>query len=147
MNAAVWLLILMAAAVGHFGLHVAIYNRINGFGWPRKVVKTIVKFFFATTILIPLVVIYLYWPILADMLSGSPDIDIPTPLRWYGTVCLAAWIVLGVPWLIWRPLFATRMDHGTANDRSRRCPAGCRESVAADAESKTGSTRPLESTA
>ncbi len=105
MNAAVWLLILMAAAVGHFGLHVAIYNRINGFGWPRKVVKTIVKFFLATTILIPLAVIYLYWPIFADMLSGSPDIDIPMPLRVYGTVCLATWIVLGVPWLIWRPLF------------------------------------------
>jgi predicted MPP superfamily phosphohydrolase len=105
MSPAAWLLILIAAAVGHFGLHIALYNRINGFGWPRKVVKTIVKFFLATTILIPVAVTYFYWPILRDMLSGSPDIHLPTPLWLYGTVCLATWIVLGVPWLIWRPLF------------------------------------------
>ena len=101
-----WLLIGLAVFVGHCGLHIAIYNRINGLGWPRKVIKTFVKFFLLTTILIPIAIVYFYAPVLKAMVTGEPDIEIPGMLYAYGLVCLAVWIVFGIPWLIWRPILA-----------------------------------------
>ncbi len=105
MSPIVWLLIWLAVFVGHCGLHIAIYNRINGFGWRRIVIKSIVKFFLLTTILIPVAILVFYFPVLKEMLSGSHNVTIPTPLLAYGMLCLAVWIVFGIPWLIWRPIF------------------------------------------
>lgn len=104
MSRYVWLLIWLAVFIGHCGLHIAIYNRLNSFGWPRKVIKSFVKFFLLTTILIPLATIYYCEPMLRQMLSGAPDVQIPTALYVYGWICLGAWIVLGIPFLFWRPL-------------------------------------------
>ncbi len=105
MSPFVWLMIWLAVLVGHGGLHIAIYNRINGFGWPRRLLKTIVKFFLLTTILIPIAIVFCYAPVLKEMLWGQTSVAIPAPLMVYGLLCLAVWIVLGIPWLIWRPIF------------------------------------------
>lgn len=104
MSPLAWLAVWLAVFVGHCGLHIAIYNRLNAFGWPRKTIKTIVKFFLLTTFAIPIAIVYSYGPVLKQMLAGQESIAIPAPLFWYGSVCLAAWIVFGIPWLIWRPI-------------------------------------------
>ncbi|MCG8650468.1 MAG: metallophosphoesterase [Pirellulales bacterium] len=98
-----WIVVL-AVVVGHFGLHLSIYNRINALGLPRWLIKTVVKFFFATTWLIPLGIVYGYGNLLMQSLRGS-DVSIPTLLQVYGWICLACWPVLGIPWILWRPLW------------------------------------------
>ncbi|MEO1529143.1 MAG: metallophosphoesterase [Planctomycetota bacterium] len=107
-----WSIVLMSL-VGHGGLHIALYNRVNGFGWPRKLVKSFVKFFLATTILIPLVVLWLDAKPLYDVISGQSDswqaVSIWT--QGYGWICLSSWILLGIPWLVWRPIFRVEWVH------------------------------------
>lgn len=101
-----WCMILFAVLVGHFGLNLAIYNRVNAFGWPRKTIKRITKVFFVFTVLLPILVLIFGYPLLWDLVHGRPDeIPIPIALQVYGSVCLATWLVLGIPWLIWRPIF------------------------------------------
>ncbi len=100
-----WILVL-AVVVGHFGLNLAIYNRLSGTGVPRKTLKRIVKTFFAFTILLPPTVVLLYPDVLADLLAGRPqEIPIPTVLLAYAWLCLSTWFFLGIPWLAWRPIF------------------------------------------
>lgn len=96
--------IVIATMVGHFGLHLAIYNRINGIGLPRRVVKGIVKFFFATSLLIPPMVLGLYFGRISEFVSGQST-DIPFLLQAYGSVCLLSLFLFGIPWLAWRPIF------------------------------------------
>lgn len=96
----------MAVLIGHFGLMVAIYNRINAFGWPRRTIKRLVKFFFLVTILLPPAVLVGYYDVVSDFLRGRPEeILIPMPLWFYSSLCLGTWLLLGVPWLLWRPLW------------------------------------------
>ena len=102
---AAWLIFALAL-VGHGGLHIAIYNRVNCLGWPRKTIKRIVKFFLFTTLAIPTAVLFFQFDSVAEILlrGGSWNLLGPVTIA-YGIVCLAAWIVLGVPWLLWRPVF------------------------------------------
>ncbi len=95
-------LLMIAVVIGHFGLHLAIYNRVNGFGWPRKRVKRMVKVFFVNALVLPIIVV-LFWRSWGGWLAGESDL--PIMLLGYSWLCLAAWIVLGVPWLLWRPLW------------------------------------------
>ncbi len=104
MTPAYWWIVLLMVLVGHFGLHLSIYNRINGFGWPRKLVKAIVKFFFATTWVIPALVVLCCGSVISSLLSGD-SVTIPLVLQVYGWLCIAAWFLLGIPWLLWRPIF------------------------------------------
>ena len=101
-----WWIIVTAILVGHFGLNLAIYNRLNAFGLSRRTVKLWVKFFFAITIALPLVVVALQWDLVQDVLQGRPQaIPVPVPLQIYSWVCLSTWLWLGLPWLFWRPHF------------------------------------------
>ena len=100
-----WWIIAFAVLAGHFGLHLSIYNRINGFGWPRHVIKGIVRVFFLTALLVPPLVVLGYWSTFVDLFAGRTT-TIPLTLQVYGSICLAGWIVLGIPWLLWRPIFA-----------------------------------------
>ncbi len=101
-----WWAIVVAVLIGHFGLNIAVYNRINGFGIPRKVIKGLVKFFFLLTIILPTLTAYYHGELIADLAFGRGSIDaLPKPLLGYSMVCLASWIVLGIPWLLWRPIF------------------------------------------
>jgi hypothetical protein len=101
-----WWIIIAAVLVGHFGLHIAIYNRVNGFGWPRRVVKGIVKLFFVLSLAIPLLVYFTAGDEIRRVVSDRAYLaEIPFPVTAYSAVCLAAWILLGIPWLLWRPVF------------------------------------------
>ena len=100
-----WWILVAAAVAGHFGLNLAIYNRLNAFGLRRKTVKLWTKLFLVLTILLPILVVIFQWPLIWDLLRGRPAaIPIPMPLLVYACVCLSAWIWLGLPWLLWRPL-------------------------------------------
>ena len=99
-----WTVVLLAILVGHAGLHVAMYNRLNSFGFKRKPVKVISKVLFFTMIFVPIVFAAVYFGQLKSMLTGNPDWKLPSPIRAYGWVCLIAWLVLGIPWIVWRPL-------------------------------------------
>lgn len=98
--------ILLAVLLGHFGLMLASYNRINGFGWPRKVIKSIVKVMFAYTLVLPPLVYWLAGDVVRDLVAGRPNqIAVPLPLMIYAVACGLAWPLLGIPWLWWRPIF------------------------------------------
>ncbi|PAY21214.1 phosphoesterase [Rhodopirellula sp. SM50] len=102
---AAWLIFAMAL-VGHGGLHIAIYNRVNCLGWPRKTIKRIVKFFLFTTFAIPTAVLVFQFDAVAEILFRGGRWSLLGPVTAaYGVVCLATWIVFGVPWLLWRPVF------------------------------------------
>ena len=50
--------------------------------------------------------LWLYTNELYDIFTGRVlQLPIPIPLAAYGSVCLLAWIVFGIPWLLWRPIF------------------------------------------
>ena len=101
-----WWFIVAAVLIGHFGLNLAIYNRLNGFGLSRRTIKLWVKFFFVITISLPPVVVAFQWDLVRDVLQGRPQaIPIPLPLQIYSWVCLSTWLWLGIPWLFWRPHF------------------------------------------
>lgn len=92
--------------VGHGGLHIAIYNRVNGLGWPRKRIKRLVKFFLFTTLAIPAAIGWYEWDALENILFRTGKWgEIGGVTFSYGVVCIAAWFVFGIPWLIWRPVF------------------------------------------
>lgn len=106
--------------VGHFGLNLAIYNRINAFGWPRRFIKRITKVFFAFTVLLPIVMLIFYHDLLWDLVLGRPD-DLPIPIlaQAYAYLCLASWVVLGIPWLLYRPIFGPILGLGWLSTERR----------------------------
>lgn len=97
-------LIILAILLGHFGLNVAIYNRINGVGVPRWILKKITKGLLIWTLSGPLLAVFLYDQFLVDFLWDRP-VSPPPILLFYSYLCLAAWVVFGIPWFIWRPVF------------------------------------------
>lgn len=106
MSPNIWWIIALAVLIGHFGLNVAIYNRLNALGLPRKTIKRLVKLFFAFTVLAPPAVLIVYFDVVIDVLHGRGlELPIPIMLSAYSWICLSAWLVLGIPWLMWRPLF------------------------------------------
>ncbi|WP_246106103.1 metallophosphoesterase [Rosistilla ulvae] len=84
----------MLLLVGHFGLHLTFYNRINATGLARWQIKLIERSVAVECFLFPLLV-FIY---------PAPE-AMPVPLRIYGWICIAAIVVLGIPWLIYRPIF------------------------------------------
>lgn len=98
-------LILAIVAVGHGGLHIAIYNRINGFGWPRKRIKRLVRVFFVNALAIPTVIlIYQHRQLVEILFAGEPWNTLHPLAYVYGWLCLLALVVFGIPWLLWRPI-------------------------------------------
>jgi predicted MPP superfamily phosphohydrolase len=101
-----WCTIVLAVLAGHFGLNLAVYNRINAYGWPRRLIKRITKVFFAFTVLFPIAMLLFYHDLLGDLMLGRPDeLPIPILMQAYAYLCLASWPVLGIPWLLYRPIF------------------------------------------
>lgn len=100
-----WLILAMAL-LGHGGLHVAIYNRLNCLGWKRKLVKKLDKFLLFTTVAIPVVVFYFHAQTFGQIIeTGAGWVGLGPLTLGYGTACLLANVVLGIPWLMWRPIF------------------------------------------
>lgn len=98
-----WLVIL-AALIGHFGLNVAIYNRINGTAIPRWTLKRITKALLAWTLLGPILITFFYYEFLLDFFWGQP-VQTPLLIGCYSSLCFLTWVVFGIPWIIWRPIF------------------------------------------
>ncbi len=106
MNEMLGPLVLLMILVGHAGLHLAIYNRLNATGLTRQRIKQIEKFFLATMIVIPPIVFWWYPNVIVDLLEGRvPSSRVPGVLIGYAGLCLATWVFLGIPWLLWRPIF------------------------------------------
>ena len=107
MNGFLTLLLVLIALIGHGGLHIAIYNRVNGFGWHRKIIKSIVKFFLITVFAIPLAILWFDQEPIQQLLyqdsNGWQSLSMMT--QGYTVLCWASWIFLGIPWLVWRPIF------------------------------------------
>lgn len=83
---------LALAGIGHFALHLTIYNRINATGLPRSVIKIVKWFFLAICLIVPIVVVW-RWP------------PTPTPMwLWiYGGLCVLTLVYYGPKWLLSRP--------------------------------------------
>ena len=111
----IWRVVIIAVLLGHFGIMLALYNRINGVGLARRTVKRIVKAMFLYTIMLPPIVWWLNHAALSNLWMDHVDQDssiqaeaiasLPWALTGYGIVCLASYGVLGIPWLIFRPIF------------------------------------------
>ncbi len=99
-------LIAAAALLGHFGLHIAIYNRLNATGLARRTIKRTEKIFVASAVLVPIVVAWWMYK-----QSSAPEILVASfphaepMIVWYAVICLGSLVVLGIPWLLWRPCF------------------------------------------
>jgi len=100
-------LTLIAAMIGHFALHLAIYNRLNATGFRRVTIKRVEKFFIATCLIIPIVMLD---AIVRGMSADGMSIDLfprlPVMILGYGEVCIGSLFVFGIPWILWRPLLA-----------------------------------------
>jgi uncharacterized protein len=100
-----WLLII-AATAGHFGLHLAIYNRLNATGLRRKTIKRTEKLFVLSCLAIPVLIT---WNIASQPSPFTPTTQALTALPWfvtgYGVLCIASLLFFGIPWLMWRPIF------------------------------------------
>ena len=101
-----WWLVLAAVLLGHFGLHLTLYNRVNATGLPRLLIKLIVKLLFLEMLITPVAVVLLIPEPFHELWSGQvSSLSFPPLVRFYGYVCLATWAVFGLPWLLWRPIF------------------------------------------
>lgn len=95
----------LAALAGHFGLHLALYNRLNSLGWRRSTIKRTEKILFAEMCLLPIAIGVLHPQWIGQLWDASVTwTGTPEWLRVYGLLCLSSWVVLGIPWLIWRPI-------------------------------------------
>lgn len=101
-----WWIYFAAAIIGHFGLYLAIYNRLNSLGIPRHRIKQLEWVFLVMCLLTPLVLAGLYTEFLRAALFAAPPWQaLPTGLFAYTVLCLAVWIYPGLPWLWTRPIF------------------------------------------
>lgn len=101
--------IVIAVLLGHFSLHLAIYNRVNALGWPRRRIKRLVKVFFASCLAMPTILVITRWPLVIKIFDGSLTLEsfdsIGTFWFAYGLACLVVIPLLGIPFLLWRPIF------------------------------------------
>lgn len=99
--------ILVAAAIGHFGLVIAIYNRLGATGWPHRIEKRITSVLLVVAIAIPVLACVQF--VGSDAFRGGVTADelwqLPGGWIGYGMMCLAAWPLVGIPWLLARPIF------------------------------------------
>lgn len=102
-----WVVAFVAVVLcSHFGLRLALYNRLNACGWPRRWIKRTEVVLLAETWLTPVVVAWWLSPTLVRWWRSDslwPDL----PVGWSAATLaqLAITGVLGVLWLIWRPVW------------------------------------------
>ena len=111
-----WLFV-TAALVGHFALHLAIYNRLNATGLRRRTIKRTEKAFVVTCLVIPIVIAVYGVTCLSDAsqlddisqairsLTVDHLVSWPLIIRAYGIICVLSLVFFGIPWLLWRPIF------------------------------------------
>lgn len=98
-----WLLAAVVV-VGHFALHLTLYNRLNATGLPRRRIKSLEIGLVATCVLVPMVILWLYADVLSALWHGSLQLgDLPWPLVLYSVACIATVVIYGPPWVLSRP--------------------------------------------
>lgn len=104
--------VFLFAFAGHFGLHLAFYNRINATGLTRWKIKLIERSVAVECFLLPFFFVMGRITFLrataSDWSFTSLSIAISeVPIGWkvYAIVCLTALVCFGIPWLIHRPIF------------------------------------------
>ncbi|QEG42454.1 metallophosphoesterase [Roseimaritima ulvae] len=101
-----WWTYFAAAIIGHFGLYLAIYNRLNSLGIPRHRIKQLEWVFLVLCLLTPLGLTAFYGDFLRAALWETPPWQaMPAGLVAYTALCLAVWLYPGIPWLWTRPIF------------------------------------------
>ena len=102
----VWSLLVLAALMGHFGIMLASYNRLSATGIKRSRVKRVVKGMLVFTIGLPLLLAWLHFDLWVQIFERTTDAwTFPPTVLGYGYLCLLAWPILGIPWLIFRPIW------------------------------------------
>ena len=101
-------LIIVAVIIGHFGLNVAIYNRINGTAIPRSTLKRITKVLLLWTIAGPFLISFLYSGFIVDFFLEPASFASPAASRlllplsccldriWYSLADLASRVQVGM---------------------------------------------------
>ncbi len=103
-----WLLVGMAL-VGHGGLHVALYNRLNATGLSRRMIKRTEWLLLISCCTIPVLLLFFYFRPVVEVLSRRTDwSSLPWGLRLYAMVCWGTWLYPGLPWLVTRPILGFR---------------------------------------
>lgn len=104
---AVAILLVVAVVIGHGGLVVAIYNRLGSMGWPHRTEKRITTVALALAIALPTLacISLLRLEAFPGSFTSADLLRLPRGWIGYGLVCLAAWPLLGIPWLLARPIF------------------------------------------
>lgn len=125
-----WWVLALAVLVGHFGLNLACYNRINAQPLPRPWIKAIEVVLLIECLIVGLLLVV----VLARYLTSGASLSLstlPTGLVAYGGGCLLALVYFGGPWLWYRPLFrvewlrvAKRVEISDVADQLRSLPAG-----------------------
>ena len=133
--------IIIAAFLSHFGLRLAIYNRVNALGWKRRTIKRIVKATFVETWFTASAIAWIEFESLSRIGQGEASwSELPWPLLVYGIVCLVVGFVLGILWILWRPILGfqqvnavrrVQVIHGDADRvnafaRTRQCRLAAR---------------------
>lgn len=110
--------LILAAIACHFGLRIAIYNRVNALGWRRRTIKRIVKITFVEMWLTLLAMAWQCNNAISAIANGEADWN-AWPSGWlaYGIACLAFGAVFGALWLRWRPIFG--VEHVSLERRIR----------------------------
>ncbi|QDS95559.1 putative metallophosphoesterase [Roseimaritima multifibrata] len=104
-----WWVGLCAAIIGHGGLYVALYNRLNACGLPRKTIKRFVWLLLSLCLLTPLFLVWCYEDFFVDILFGQPLLaEMPKGLAIYAFVCLTTWIYPGLGWFWSRPILGVQ---------------------------------------
>ncbi|WP_231615883.1 metallophosphoesterase [Novipirellula artificiosorum] len=139
-----WWLVLLAVAVGHFGIHLAIYNRVNAIGLSRLTTKIITKGFLLSTILIPLLLLLWFPRPLRELLANQTETArFPVYVTTYAIVCLSSWVFLGIPWLLWRPIFGLEWVRAPRSIEIQDVQRWVRHSLARTRRCKIESRLPL----
>lgn len=101
--------LLLAGLIGHFGIHLAAYNRVNATGFSHRTVKLTALGVLVSAVALPALAL---WDGLTPAAGESAtvagcwlrELAASRPWQVYGVVCLLSWPVLGIPWLLARPL-------------------------------------------
>jgi uncharacterized protein len=109
--------VLVALIVGHIGLWVWLYNRINATGFHRPRIKRIEKGMVAICLFLPWILLAIEWQFghwghdlqtAIGRLDSSSILQSMTPVTYaYGAAVLIFLVLVGPQWLVHRPQFTT----------------------------------------
>jgi predicted MPP superfamily phosphohydrolase len=112
--------VLAILVLGHIGLWIALFNRINATGLHRKQIKAIEKGIVLVCLLLPIALLYVDWfnePESSKLTAWSQYFmgygRMPNPSIWslaYAMIAIGYGVIAGPLWLMYRPQFHTARD-------------------------------------